>query len=106
MDRGRVVTQGPIDALAAGARRIEIGSDEPRRAAALLTELRDVTSTVVEDGGVRVSVAPNGITERQLVTSIVRRLLDAVVEIDRVAPVEATLEERFLNLTSPIEGGR
>jgi ABC-2 type transport system ATP-binding protein len=106
VDRGRVVTQGPMEALASGGRQIAIGSDDPARAAALLGELHGVEAASVDDDGVRVSIAPNGVTERELVTALVRRLLDAGIAIDRVAPVEATLEERFLNLTSRIEEDR
>jgi ABC-2 type transport system ATP-binding protein len=106
VDRGRVVTQGPIDALAAGTRKIAVGSDDPARAAALLARLRGVESTALEDGGVRVSIAPNGTTDRAIVTAIVRELLEAGLAIDRIATVEATLEERFLNLTSRIEEDR
>jgi ABC-2 type transport system ATP-binding protein len=106
VDRGRVVTQGSIGALASGARRIAVGSDDPRRAAALLAELDGVESTSIDGGDVRVSVAANGTTDRQLVTAIVRRLLEAGVAIDRVSPDAATLEERFLTVTSRLEEER
>jgi ABC-2 type transport system ATP-binding protein len=106
VDRGRVVTQGTIAALASGARRIMVGSDDPRRTAALLDELGGVESTALEGEEVRVSVAANGTGDRELVTAIVRRLLDAGVAIDRVTPIEATLEERFLTLTSKLEEDR
>src|SRR5262249_51405756 len=89
VDRGRVVTQGPIDALTAGGRKIAVGSDDPSRAAALLARLRGVESASIEGDGVRVSVASNGTTDRELVTAIVRELLEAGIAIDRVAPVEA-----------------
>jgi ABC-2 type transport system ATP-binding protein len=106
VDRGQVVTQGAMEALASGGRKIAVGSDDPPRAAALLARLHGVESTAIEDGGVRVSVAANGTTDRELVTAIVRQLLDAGIAIDRIAPVEATLEERFLNITSRIEEDR
>jgi ABC-2 type transport system ATP-binding protein len=106
MDRGKVITEGPIGALAAGNRKIAIGSDDPGRAAMLLAQLRGVESTSIEPDGVRVSVAAGATTDRELVTAIVRRLLDAGLAIDRVAPVEETLEERFLNVTSRIEEDR
>jgi ABC-2 type transport system ATP-binding protein len=106
VDRGRVVTQGPMGALASGARRIAVGSDDPHRAAALLAELDGVESTSIDGEDVRVSVAPNGTTDRELVTAIVGRLLEAGVAIDRVAPDAATLEERFLTVTSRLEEDR
>jgi ABC-2 type transport system ATP-binding protein len=103
VDRGRVVTQGSIDVLTAGRHRIGIGTDDPGRAAALLANLKSVDGATVEDGGVLVSLAPNGTTERELVTAIVRHMLDAGLAIDRVTPVAASLEERFLNITQRLE---
>jgi ABC-2 type transport system ATP-binding protein len=106
VDRGTVVTQGSIDVLTAGGHRIAVGTDDPGRAAALLANLHGVDGAAVEDGGVVVSLAPNGTAERQLVTEIVRRILDAGLAIDRVTPVEASLEERFLNITHGLEEDR
>jgi ABC-2 type transport system ATP-binding protein len=106
VDRGRVVKQGTIDALAPSTRRIAVGSDDPARAVALIAELRGVETTSIDGDEVRVTLAENATSERGLVTEIVRRLLDAGLAIDRVAPVETTLEERFLNLTSRLEEDR
>jgi ABC-2 type transport system ATP-binding protein len=106
VDRGRVVTQGSIDALTAGSRRVAVGTDDPSRAAGLLASLRGVHAAAVEDDGVIVSLAQNGTTERELVTEIVRRMLNAGLAIDRVTPVEASLEERFLNITQRLEDDR
>jgi ABC-2 type transport system ATP-binding protein len=106
VDRGKVVMQGSIEALTAGARRIAVGTDDPARAAALLATLHGVDRTAVEDGGVVVSLAANGTTNRELVTAIVRRILDAGLAIDRVTPVGASLEERFLNITGRLEDER
>ena len=106
VDRGRVVTQGSIHALTAGARKIAVGTDEPGRAASLLENLHGVARAAVDNGAVTVSPAANGTTDRELVTGIVRRLLDAGLAIDRVTPVEASLEERFLNITQRLEHDR
>jgi ABC-2 type transport system ATP-binding protein len=106
VDRGRVVTQGSIEELTARGHRIAVGTDDPGRVAALLANLHGVDGAAVEGGGVVVSLAPNGTTERQLVTEIVRRILDAGLAIDRVTPVEASLEERFLNITHGLEEDR
>jgi ABC-2 type transport system ATP-binding protein len=99
VDRGKVVTQGSIDALTGGARKITVGTDDPRRAAAVLANLHGVERAAAEHGVVEVSLTPNGTTHRELVTEIVRRMLDSGLAIDLVAPVEASLEERFLNIT-------
>jgi ABC-2 type transport system ATP-binding protein len=106
VDRGRVVTQGAIDVLAGTTSRIAVGTDDPGRAATLLASLRGVDRAAVEDGGVVVSLAANGTTDRKLVTAIVRRMLEAGLAIDRVAPVEGSLEERFLNITQRLEDDR
>jgi ABC-2 type transport system ATP-binding protein len=106
VDRGRVIAQGSIDALVSGRRKIAVGSDDPARAASLLARLRGVESASVDGDSVRVSLAPNGGADREVVTAIVRELLDAGLSIDRVTPLEATLEERFLNLTSRFEEDR
>ena len=106
VDRGTVVTQGSIDALTGYARTIAVGTDDPMRAVALLANLRGVERAAVEEGGVAVSLTSSGTTDRELVTEIVRRMLDAGLAIDRVAPVEASLEERFLNITGRLEDDR
>jgi ABC-2 type transport system ATP-binding protein len=103
VDRGRIVTQGSIQALTSGRRKVAVGSDDPSRAATLLANLDGVEAAAVTERGVEVSLATNGTTERDLVTAIVRRMLDAGLAIDRVAPLEMTLEQRFLNVTTTIE---
>jgi hypothetical protein len=65
-----------------------------------------VKSVTVNETDLEVSVAANGATERQLVTAIVQQMLGARLAIDHVTPVEATLEERFLNVTTTIEENR
>ena len=37
------------------------------------------------------------------VTALLRRLLDHGVEVERIAPVRSTLEERFLTMTTRLE---
>jgi ABC-2 type transport system ATP-binding protein len=106
VDRGRIVAQGPIASLTSGHRKIAVGSDDPARAANVLARLDGVQSVTVNDTGLEVSVAANGTVERQLVTAIAQHMLGAGLTIDRVTPIEATLEEQFLNLTTKIEEQR
>jgi ABC-2 type transport system ATP-binding protein len=106
VDQGRIVVQGPMASLTSGRRKIAVGSDDLARAATVLAHLDGVKSVTVNDRDLEVSVAANGATERQLVTAIVRQMLGARLAIDHVTPVEATLEEQFLNLTTKIEEQR
>jgi ABC-2 type transport system ATP-binding protein len=106
VDRGRIVVQGPIASLTSGHRKIAVGSDDPPRAATVLAHLDGVQSVTVNDTGLEVSVAANGTAERQLVTAIAQHMLGAGLAIDRVTPVEATLEEQFLKATTKIEEQR
>jgi ABC-2 type transport system ATP-binding protein len=106
VDRGRVVTHGSIEALTAGAGKIAIGTDDPDRAAALLSNLKSVERASVEDGGVVLSMSSSDFPNRELVTAIVRRMLDAGLAIERVTPVASSLEERFLNITQRLEDER
>jgi len=106
VDRGTVVTQGSIGELTAGRGKIGVGTDDPNRAAAVLAGVHGVDRAVVKDGAVEVALSPNGTSERELVTGIVRRMLDAGLAIDRITPLEASLEERFLNITRRFEDER
>jgi ABC-2 type transport system ATP-binding protein len=106
VDRGTVVTQGSLDVLTAGSRKVAIGTDDPGRAAQLLVSLNGVKRATVEDAGVEVALASNGMTDRELVSEIVRRMVQAGLAIDRVAPVSTSLEERFLNITQRLEDDR
>ena len=38
-----------------------------------------------------------------MVTALLRRLLDADIAVERVAPVAASLEDRFLDMTTRLE---
>jgi ABC-2 type transport system ATP-binding protein len=106
VDRGRVVTQGSIESLTAGVRTVVVGTDDPGQAVTLIAGMDGVDRAAVGDGGVTVSLASHAVTQRELVTEIVRRMLDAGLAIDRVTPVEPSLEERFLNITQRLEDDR
>jgi hypothetical protein len=55
------------------------------------------------DGGIRVTLAPNAPVDREIVTAVLRRLLDHGVAIERIAPASTSLEDRFLTMTTPLE---
>jgi ABC-2 type transport system ATP-binding protein len=107
VDRGRVVASGPIaELLRGGARTIAVGTDNPVRASAALAPLPGVRAVTADATEVRVTAAPDGPSDRELVATIVRRLLDEGLAIDRVAPVARSLEERFFTLTTRVEDSR
>ncbi len=101
VDRGRVVTQGPIGELAGAGRGHELTIDVDDPALALLTLdghalVRDIA--VVADG-LRVVLAGGPETASE----VNARLVGAGVGVLRLEPVRHTLEERFLQVTSRLD---
>jgi ABC-2 type transport system ATP-binding protein len=90
VDRGRVVSHGPIDAILDGERTLLVAVDDPARALAVLAD-HDVER--IEDG-LRVTLRTEAAAE------INRRLVEAGVAVHRLEPSRASLEERFLQITS------
>jgi ABC-2 type transport system ATP-binding protein len=104
VDQGRVVAQGPIHELVRGGpRAIDIVSDNPVAAASLLAAVPGVTRAGDHDGGLRVTLSPEAPVDREIVTELLRRLLDHGVSVERVTPVAASLEDRFLSMTTRLE---
>ncbi len=105
VDDGRVVAQGTIAQLmnGGGARTIDVIATPPARAAGLLVEMRDVVRAAEHDGALRVELSPEAPPTPEMVTALLRRLLDGGIEIERVAPVTSSLEDRFLDMTTRLE---
>jgi ABC-2 type transport system ATP-binding protein len=103
VDRGKVVTQGPIAELAAGGDRHEliIGVDDVDRAIALLDGLEQVREARRSDEGIRVVL--DGAAETAAVVNA--RLVDAGLAVSRLEPVRQSLEHRFLEITSRLDAG-
>ena len=93
VDRGRVVWHGPIDAILDGERTLLLAVDDPARALAVLAD-HAVERT---DDGLRVTLGP------ETAAVINRRLVEAGVAVHRLEPSRASLEERFLQITSRLE---
>ena len=55
------------------------------------------------DGGLRVTLGPDAPVDREIVTALLRRLLDHGIAVERVAPAAVSLEDRFLTITTPLE---
>jgi ABC-2 type transport system ATP-binding protein len=103
LDRGRVVMQGSIADLARGTEEtILIATSEEERALALLGENRAVASAVAEANGIRVRLRPE-VEPGPAADDLSRRLVLAGLAIRRFEPARASLEQRFLEITSRLE---
>ena len=104
VDQGRVVAQGTIHELVRGGpRAIDIVCHSPVEAAQLLAAVPGVTRAADHEGSLRVTLSPEAPVDREIVTALLRRLLDHGVDVERVAPVAASLEDRFLTMTTRLE---
>ena len=103
VDRGRVALQGSIAELATrGERTILIATNDDERALALLAEHRAVASAANASEGFRLRLRPD-VEEEPAVEDIGRRLVLAGLAIRRLEPARASLEQRFLEITSRLE---
>jgi len=104
VDMGRVVAQGTIhDLVRGGPRAIDIVCHTPTEAARLLAAVPGVSRATDHEGGLRVTLSPEAPVDREIVTALLRLLLDHDVAVERVAPVAASLEDRFLTMTTRLE---
>jgi ABC-2 type transport system ATP-binding protein len=94
--QGRLLCEAPVDELLAATHgRIELGTDDPRRTDAVLARL----------GARRIDPERPELVELGEVPArdLVRELVAAGVEVDRVAPRPTTLEEVYLQLAAGAE---
>jgi ABC-2 type transport system ATP-binding protein len=104
VDSGRVVAQGTIGELVRGGpRAIDVVCHGPAEVVRLLAAVPGVTRAADHEGAIRVTLGPEAPVDRVLVTALLRRLLDHGVEVERVAPVATSLEDRFLTMTTRLE---
>jgi len=104
VDLGRVVAQGTIHELVSGGpRAIDIVCHNPIDAARLLAAIPGVSRAADHDGSLRVTLGPDAPVDREIVTALLRRLLDHGVAVEKVAPVYVSLEDRFLTMTTRLE---
>ena len=88
VDQGRVVAQGTIGELVrGGAARDRHRRHDAVDAAALLAAVPGVPRATDHEGGLRVTLSPEAPVDREIVTALLRRLLDHGVDVERVAPV-------------------
>jgi ABC-2 type transport system ATP-binding protein len=99
VDRGRVVVQGSIDELRAdGDSAVFVGVDAPARARAILATNRTITRIDEVQGGLRIVLR-----DLAAVSDINRQLVWAGLDVDRLEPEQASLEQRFLEITTRLE---
>jgi len=104
VDDGRVVAQGTIGELVRGGpRAIDVVCHGPAEVVRLLAAVPGVTRATDHEGAIRVTLSPEAPVDREIVTALLRRLLDHGVEVERVAPVATSLEDRFLTMTTRLE---
>jgi ABC-2 type transport system ATP-binding protein len=99
VDRGRVVLQGRIDDLRAGAEiTLRIDCSDPARAAAIVRSRSGVGGVLEDEHGLAVQL---GTGDAHAETAqIARMLVAAGIELYRLEPDHDTLEQQFLELTS------
>ena len=99
VDQGRVVVQGPMAELRAGGEpTVRIETSDGVAAAAILAGHPAVTR-VSEDGGLlRVTLV-----DPHAVADVNRLLVEAGQDVLRVEPSRASLEDRFLEITTRLE---
>jgi ABC-2 type transport system ATP-binding protein len=101
VDHGRVVMQGSLAQLKGDRQTILIGSSDGVRVQALLAAHPAVRSAAKTPDGIRVTLRPGfPLTTDDAAADINRVLVEAGLAVHRVEPARASLEERFLEITS------
>jgi ABC-2 type transport system ATP-binding protein len=104
VDQGKVVAQGTIHELVnGGTRAIDIVCHGPAEVVTLLAAVPGVTRAADHEGAIRVTLSPEAPVDREIVTELLRRLLDHGVDVERIAPAATSLEDRFLTMTTRLE---
>jgi ABC-2 type transport system ATP-binding protein len=103
VDRGRVVMQGSIADLARGGQQsVLVATSDDVRALAIVSGQRAVDSATPGPDGIHVSLAED-VEAQQAADEVGRSLVLAGLAIRRFEPVRASLEQRFLEITSRLE---
>jgi ABC-2 type transport system ATP-binding protein len=102
VDRGKIVTQGPIAELASGGdarHELILGVQQMERALELLRNSPLVAEARPSDDGLRVVLAG----EPSSAAQVNEALVGAGVGVMRLEPVRHSLEQRFLEITSRLD---
>jgi ABC-2 type transport system ATP-binding protein len=99
VDRGRLVAEGTLDELrSGGGNRLVVGASDPGRALRVLAGHPAVLSAAIEDGLLNIEFRPEA--DDNAAAAVNRTLVEAGLDVYRLEPVEASLEQRFLEITS------
>ena len=99
VDQGEIVALGSLDELRGGGQpRVLIGADDEQEALRLLADAPGVAEATRDDGVIRVTL-----TDVDAIPDLNRRLVEAGIRVRRLEPVQASLEERFLAITTRLE---
>jgi ABC-2 type transport system ATP-binding protein len=101
VDRGKIVTQGPIAELAigGGGHELIVSVDDPERALGVLDGIPQVREAHRSDEGLRVVLTGGPETAAE----VNARLVSAGLAVSRLEPVRHSLEQRFLEVTSRLD---
>ncbi len=103
VDHGRILMQGSVSELAAGGKpTITIGCDDTHTAERVLLEHPAVAESGEVAGGLRLVLSDGS---NAAIADINKRLVEAGVAVHRIEPTRASLEERFLEVTSRFGAG-
>jgi ABC-2 type transport system ATP-binding protein len=102
VDHGRLIAEGTLDELRSGGDKLlVVGCDDADRALALLNGHPAVTAASLTDGELQVTLVEVADDDgRASAAAVNRTLVEAGLAVYRLEPVEATLEQRFLEITS------
>jgi ABC-2 type transport system ATP-binding protein len=99
VDQGQVAVQGSIEELrGADGEELTIGVNDRARARALLAAERSVRRVTDDGHELRVSLV-----DPAAAADLNRRLIEAGIAVHRLQPSQATLEQRFLEITTRLE---
>ena len=99
VDRGEIVAQGPLDEVRGDEQpRVLIGVDQLDTARQLLERIAGVVKVRVEDGLLQLALA-----DLDLIPELNRQLVGAGLAVRRLEPLQASLEQRFLAITSRLD---
>jgi ABC-2 type transport system ATP-binding protein len=102
VDRGRVIRQGTISELLAGASLVlQVECSDPDRASTLIEHVTIGAQVQVGPGGLAITF-PAGIS-RDVIAEVARLLVEGGISLYRLQEVQASLESWFLQVTSRLE---